>query len=709
MSGNEFAAGEEQGEDLDTAIEAMRELAASGAGQDPEVAAALGQALADRYDLHGDEGDRDAAITWLRRASDAPGHDMLDDLRLAMLLTGRGEERRDGPEIEAGLGHARRCLGAPDDDLAPLVRFVLGLGHLARAQSGPSPADFPLAVGYLRETAALLPEDGAERAEVEARLGVALAMWVLGDPATDRAAALDEAVARLDEARREIPPGDAYLVQVRYWLATAWSLRFMWYAGTEADLEHALAEFDAMLAGSLLGGPLADLCHTFAACLLLFRSAPGEFRRRSLQMDTGQMARVFADPPERPTPEAVRSALAHLDQVSDTDATAGLARLAPWLGSIATMAPGGPGHQDAPLLAGEITQSVAALEEALRPMPDDDPAAGEMLGMLGLLYGVQEITGTGQHRPGQSVESLLAAARLLGDAHPMVPLLRSMLGGAFGPPLSGGSPSGEDAAAAIELLDAILDQVPDEHPARAQTLLRLSALLVGPGAFLDHSVEHLKKLRQRLDAVLVRPSVSPADEAVHHVVLGIAEGIEGLLAPDASLVNSAMDRLKRAAGILPGDGQIQGYARFGLISLLSQRYMQDGELQYLDAAMHYAREMVQAADGTAIPEPFLRTAEYLLAAGPLARKASRLDPDQLDETIARMEALQYRFPDGDSMRSALGSDVNLLQALRSIGFLENDPATARLSIDRIEFAGPRRPTWRCPTPGPPPRMIRSTP
>ncbi len=667
-------------EDLDEAIEAMKEMLAADT-PDPDVAAELGQALADRYTLHGDEGDRDEAITWLRRACDAlvpAGHDPMDDLGLAVLLIERGEERRDAAEIGAGLGYAQRCLDGLDGDLDPFARYVLGIGHFVRAEIGPLPAELPIAVGYLREAAALLPDDDPERADVDARLGVALAMWVHGDPATDGTDALDEAICLLTKARREIPPDDVFLPRMRYWLATAWALRFMWYAGNETDVEEAVSGFEAILAEPAPGAPTADLCHIFIACLLLFRSAPESMRRRSVMFDAGHLGRLFAEPREQISADAARSALAHLDRVSGSATTDGYASLEPWLRGVATMALGGPGRQG----GGEppdsdINPSVAAFETALRLTPEDDPAAGELRGMLGVLYSVQEMRGTAGHAPGRSVESLVAAARQLGDEHPMLPFLQSMLGGAFGTP-PGRRPSREESTAAIELLDTLLDQIPDDHPARAQTLLRLGGLLIGRAFELDRSVPLLKKLRRQLDKAIARPAASQLDEAANHFLLGMAEGIEGLLAPDADLVNAAIDRLKRAADIAPAESQFREGIRAGLICLLGQRYTQDGEFQYLDAAIYYAGEMVQAAGGGEISNPFLHAAEYLLVAGPAVRNPEQLDPDRLNETIARMEALQARIPEGHRLRQTMATELNAFRALRGgLGFIDGDPGAAR--------------------------------
>jgi len=701
-------------EDLNEVIDAMMEMLAAGRpGQDPdpELATALGLSLADRYRLQGADSDREAAITWLGRvcgAAAAPGHAPMAELSLAMLLIERGEERRDEADIGAALGYGMRCQASLGTDLIPLGRYLLGVGHLVRAELSQQPAEFPVAIGYLREAAALLPKGSPERTEVEARLGTALARWVLagaaaGDAAAGDAAALDEAVALLAGTQRCLPPSDAYLGQVRYWLAAAHSLRFMGYAGSPADLAEALAGFEAILADPAVATPVANLCHTFSACLLLFRTAPEQVRRASAMLDTGQLAQFFAQPPERITPDDAKAALAHLDLVSASAGSDELVPIGLWLRGAATAAAlGGDGGQDGGQASAEqLAPAVAGLEAALRRLPEGDPAAGELHGMLGLLYGVQErsaAASTGPGRagadpagssagPGRSVESLVAAAQQLGDGHPMLPLVHSMLGGAFGLPPGDRSPSPEESTAAIELLESILDRIPDDHPARAQALLHLGAILIGRSARLDHAVPHLAKLRRRLDELVAGPAVSQPNLAVNTFLLGMAEGIEGLLAPDADLISAALDRFKRAAELASGEPQIQGYVRIGLISLLCQRYALGGSLEYLDAALYYAQETAQAAQNAESNDPFLLTAEYLLAAGPAMRDPDGLDRDRLEQVISKMEAVQARIPAGHRLRPVIGTDVNLLQVLRGgMGIMDRNAAAGWRAPGRIAEA-----------------------
>lgn len=675
------------GEDLESAIGLLKRAAVHPV-PDPGAAAALGWALADRYTLHADEGDRDVAITWLRRACDMldpAGDDPADDLRLAMLLTERGEERRDSAEIAAAIGYAQRSLAGLDGDLYAVAECVLGVGHLVRADMGPVLTEFPIAIGHLREAAALLPDGHPERANVDARLGVALARWVQGDPAADgtespgeRAA---EAIRLLAKARREIPPEDAYLACVRYSLATASAMRFIWYAGTEADVQMALSEFEAVLGQPTLDVRAADLCHIFIAYLHLVRTAPESMRNRSAMINPGDLGRLLAAPPERPSPDAARSALDHLDRVSGSITMDGsCVSLEPWLRGVANIA---LGAGDLP--GGEINPSVMALEEALRLTPEDDPGAGELRGMLGLLYGVQAMRGESGRAFDRSAESLVAAARKLGDEHPMLPFLHSILGGAFGVPLADRPPSREESAAAIELLETIIDEMPDGHPARAETLTRLGGLLIGQAFGLDRSVPRLKKLRRQLDEAIARPAASQLNDAINHFLLGMAEGIEGLLTPDADLVNTAVERLKRAADIAPSERQIRELTQTGLICLFCQRYSQGGELEYLDAAIFYADEMVRAMEGDEISNPLQLTAQYLLISGPVVRNPERLDRDRLDKMVAQMEALRARIPEAHPLRSSVAAELNVFRVIRG-GLGGSDFGTALRDPERIAEA-----------------------
>jgi tetratricopeptide (TPR) repeat protein len=668
--------GKETEEDLDEAIGVMKEMLAAGE-RDPEAAGALGQALAERYSQHGDEGDRDEAITWLRQACDAlvpAGHDPDDDLQLAMLLIDRGDEHRVLADVEAALAYAER---GQDGDLPSLVAYVRGVGHLVRAELGAMPAEFPVAVGYLREAAAQLPEGSPERADVNARLGVALAMWVHADSAMDGTDAFDEAILLLATARDEIPPGDAYRLQVRYWAATAWAFRFMWSAGSQSDLEEALAEFAVLLREPDIPAAMADLCHIFSACLLIFRVAPESMRRRSFMMDASHLGRLFVRPREHISPAAARSAAAHLDQVSGSALADPGASLVPWLRGVASIALSGSALQEGGNPDAHVNPPVAAFEEALRLMPEEDPAAGELRGLLGVAYALQEGAGASGHVPGRSAESLAQAASQLGDEHPMVPLLQSMLGGAFGFPLGGREPSREESTAAIDLLESVLDEIPDDHPARAETLARLGGILIMRGFSLDRSVPSLKKLRRRLEETIKRPAASPLNDAINHCLLGMVEGVEGLLVPDPALIVTSVDRLKRAAEIAPAEPQARDLIHAGLICLLSQRYMQEGEFQYLDAALYYAGQIAQADQEGELSNPLLFAAQYLLASGPAVRNREGLDQDRVNEMIARLEALQGRLPDGHPMRLGMSAELSALRVMRGgFGLFDGDGRAA---------------------------------
>ena len=671
------------GEDLDTAISLLTS-AATKPNPHPEVAAALGRALADRYALDGDEGDRDGAITWLHQVCDAPvpaENHPVEDLRLAALLVERAEDRRYSAEAAAAVVYAQRSLKELDGDLYPFAQYVLGIAHLVQADLGAASAELALAVGHLREVAALLPDGHPDRPNVDARLGMALAMCAHGDPAADWTDSLDEAIRLLAKARREMQPEDAFLTSVRYRLAAASAIRFISYAGSEADIRVALSEFEAILDQSVLDAPMADTCHIFIAYLLLFRSVPASMRRRSVKVDFSRHCGRFAESPGLPSAEAARSALDHLDCVSGTaTGDAEYTGLVPWLRGCANVALGG-----GELPGGETNPPVAAFKEALRLTPKDDPGAGELRGMLGLLYGMQAVREASGPASGRSVESLLAAVRQLGDEHPMLPLLQGALGGAFGIPLGGRPPAREESTAAIDMLETIIDVIPDDHPARPEVLIRLGGLLIGRAFDLDGSVQRLNKLRRQLDEAIARPAASQLNEAVNHLVLGMAEGVEGLLAPDADLVITAVDRLKRAADIAPSEPRVRELIQTGLIGLLGQRYSQEGEFQYLDAAIYYAGELARARDGDESGDPLLFTAQYLLAVGPALRNPDGLG--RVNELLARMEALQARMPEDHPLRRAVTAELSTLRVMRGgLAITDGDLATALRDRRRIAEA-----------------------
>lgn len=672
-------------EDLDEAISELTERLAAETGTDAIDATALGWALADRYVLRGDEADRDGAITWLRQACDGQGpgasSDPLDELKLAMLMVERGDERGDAAEITAAIEYAQRSLAGLDGGAYAYARYALGLGHFVRAGIAPAPGELAVAIGHLREASALVPDGDPGRPDIKARLGVALTTRVLGEPDTGGADLLDEALGLLTGAWPSIAPDDPFSVRARYWLAIASAIRFIWYAGSEQDASLALSEFEAVLQHPAVDVPTADVCHVFAAGVLLFRSAPESVRRWSAVPDPGHLARLFAESPVRTAPDTARSALDHLDRVSGVPAIGELAALTGWLRGAANLALGRP---DLP--GGDIEASVAAFEEALRLVPDGDPAAGELRVMLGLLYGAAETRHGNQATSGRSADSLVAAARQLGDQHPMLPVLQGMLGGAFGIPLGGRRPSHGESEAAIGLLEAILDEIPNDHPSRAEALIRLGGLLIGRAFDLEGSVARLQKLRRQLNEVIARPAASQANETVNHALLGMAEGVQGLLEPDPRLVRTGVDRIKRAAGTAPAQGPIADLVHLGLITLLCQCYSQGGELEYLDAAMYYA-QAVEAPDGAKIHDDLHFTARYLLAFGTLARHPQSSGRGQFDAAIEQLEALRAHIPEGHPLRLAMAGDVHALRVMHSgLGVVDGDLTAALRNPERIAEA-----------------------
>ena len=325
----------------------------------------------------------------------------------------------------------------------------------------------------------------------------------------------------------------------------------------------------------------------------------------------------------------------------------------------------------------DINPPVADFEEALRLMPEDDPAAGELHGLLGMAYALQEKAGASGHVPGRSAESLVEAARQLGGEHPMLPLVQSMLGGAFGFALGGRQPSREESAAAIDLLESVIEEVPDDHPARADTLVRLGGLLITRGFSLDRPVPSLKKLRRQLEDTIKRPAASALNDAINHCLLGMAEGVEGLLAPDPALIVTSVDRLKRAAEIAPAEPQARDLIHAGLY-LPAQPAVHAGGRLPVPGRRSLLRRPGRAGGsggGTQQSAAVRRT----VFAGRWARRAEPRGtgpgPGERDDRPAGNPA--GPAPDGHPMRLGMSAELSALRVVRGgLGLFDADGRAA---------------------------------
>ncbi len=507
-------------------------------------------------------------------------------------------------------------------------------------------------------------DTGAEN-DLEAAISLlAQAASAPGDPGPDVTAGLGGALAGRFERdgnesdRSEAITDDPLWLQVRYALATALALRFTCYAGSEPDAQAALSGFEEILDQPGPDTAIANFCHLLTACVLIYRAAPEGLRQRSASIDPGQAGRILARGSGRPSPDSARAALEHLDQIADPAAT-GYAHVVASLRGVARMS-----LEDGGLNDGGAEALVEAMEQVLRMTPADDPDAGVLHGMADLLRGAKAAPEAGGHALRPAVDSLVAAVRQLGDEHPMLPVLNSILGGAFGFPLGARQPTAEESGAAITLLESVLDEVPDDHPDRADVLIRLGGLLVSHAFNPDSSMARLQRLRQQLDAAIARPAASQLNEAANHALLGMVEGVEGALAPDGNLLRAGVGRVRRAADLAPPNPAFSRLIQICLMSLCGQLYLQEGELQYLDAAMYYGREMVRMAGEDAADDPLLLNVRAMLAAGPAIRNPEQVDDARLREMAAQMEATRERMPEDHPLRQAVAGDLNLLRVVR---------------------------------------------
>jgi hypothetical protein len=247
----------------------------------------------------------------------------------------------------------------------------------------------------------------------------------------------------------------------------------------------------------------------------------------------------------------------------------------------------------------------------------------------------------------------------------------------------------DERNAAIELLEARFEEMSDGHPDHTEILIQLANLLIFQAFASDRSLPRLDRLRHRLSTAITRPGANEQQNALAHCLLGMADGLKGLFEPNARLLESAIERLQRAADITRSHLRIRGLTRIGLICLLHLRYVQQGEREYLDTAVSYARELAGYSSKDTVVQFMLIFAEYLLILAPVGRNPDQVDEELLDRTITALEALLTRVTDSqDELRiSMLGSLQSLRVARASFGGVVRDSHELTEASDRsVELA-----------------------
>ncbi|MGH3374685.1 MAG: CHAT domain-containing protein [Actinoallomurus sp.] len=663
------------------------------------VLAQLGLLLSRRYKLGGDPADGAAAIEALLIAEETPCPPDVEPawirLELTELLASRGERNADLGDIETAIEYGRRALaeltsgtGPASIDLSDLQHGAalcnLGIAHFLRARFGVPGAreDLREAIGNLDRAAGLVPDSHPGRGEITARLGVALAMAAWHDTtATDaedeqERSALDERVNRalttLDDGWRTMPADDRLRPLVRFWRALTRGIRFVSLGGGADDCETALTELAAVLGLPGRDEATADICHLYLAILSLSRAAPAEFRRGG---DTPTLATAgrLRDSRGTPLPEDALAALDHLDQISDQSGDGPV----PSLRVLATIAAAMRVTDD------QLARALAAAEEAI----ERNPGEHDLHGMPGVLKGIQAARRGNQD---EVVGAVTGSLEELDDDDPMRPALQGMLGEltdlTSGTSDIGGSASLEDLEATVDRLECALRELPDDHPARAPLRTQLTAALLRCEVS-EPSATRMKRARELLDEAIARPGPDPAGDATSHCLLAIADGIQSIAnGADAERVDDSITRLKRAADLLPSGHRLRADIATLLVHHLGLRHLQGGELEFLDAADHYARMVAEELDADDSPAEELRVmTQYQRVLLQALRDKSRLESGRLDDTLAELNRLARRIPEGHWLRQMMETGVNIVAGTRALAGPDG-PDHAGIVADPARFA-----------------------
>ena len=661
----------------------------------------LGALLSRRYRLEGHREDGEAAIETLLAAEETPCPPDVEPawirLELAELLTSRGEQNVDLGDVEAAIAYGRRGLAElTTTDLSDLdhgrALYNLGIAHFLRARIRGVREDLPQAIGHLNRAIALFPRSHPGHAEITARLGVALAMaaWhdVTGTDAEDARETgaiherVDRALAMLDDGWRNIPTDDLLRSSVRFWRALILGVRFLSLGGATGDCETALTEFAAVLDLPGCDEATADICHLYVAILLLSRAVPAEFRRGT-DTPTLDVTGRWRDLRVTPPPEDALAALDHLDQISDQSCDGPV----PWWRVSATIAAAMRVTDD------QLARAIAAAEEAI----ERNPGEHDLSGISGVLKGI-EAARRGDHD--EVVGAVTGWMEGLDHDNPMRPALQDMFDEIADTPGIGGSASLEHVEATVAWLENALRILPDDHPACAPVRTQLASALLHCDAS-GSSATRAQRARELLNETISRPGADEADVATAHCLLAVADGIQCITrGDDVERVNDSITRLKRAAELLPPGHRLRPNVATLLANHLGLRYLQGGELEFLDAADHYARMMTEELDAGDSPAEELRVmTQFQRVLLQVFKDKSHLESGRLDEALAELNGLAGRIPEGHWLRQTMDAGMNVVAGVRALagpdgldyaGILA-DPARFATALDPIATTTPSAP------------------
>ncbi|MFB9928082.1 CHAT domain-containing protein [Amycolatopsis halotolerans] len=577
--------------------------------------------------------------------------------------------------IDAG----EKLVGAlpPDHPDRIFPSYLVGIAYLDRfdsAENGGAAADRERAITLLREVRARIPRQEPESALPALWLGLALSHRILRDP-EGPAPELSESIDALTDGLGQ--PDEAGPDAVRlanYRLGLLHAMRFLVAGGEPGDHGEAVRRLTSAVEDPVTDPPVADAIRVMLAQLELGRARPPELRT-GLDGITGDVVeRVRENRLGLADPDAVRSALRHLDAVSG--AGAGQEPLANISGVLRTFTKLAGNPDPAALSPEELRTVTAVLDEAQR---DTEPGSAEAGTIAAFRAAVEaqrlRLPGqTGDH--GHLVEEVLGALAALGD-HPLRSLVRDLLGEVASPP---GESARSGLSVGIEQLERALAEL-DGHPARVRTLSRLTVTALVRAAD-EKSAASLERIHELLRGSMNRPGATETENGILPLLLSWTEAFQGMLRGDAGQLGAAMTLVKEASRKLPEDHELQSLLGPLLGALLTQRYAITDNLEDLEEAGRLPRMPRREDAGPAT------TGKPIDAAHAMARVASLIPvlvrtagaPSDRwdDEVIAELEAALAEIPEDQLRLSGFDRMRSLMSLAReAFGQPGAGPATAR--------------------------------
>lgn len=655
--------------DLDAAISHASQLLARGS-DDSRSQAQFIAAVAHYYRFLASENptDLDIAISLASALAvldgkDGPSGDALALLgdalatRYRLVPPGAPTELPDLCEAIRVLAVLQQLLA--DDDPAK-VSCVEELGtlqydrHLLRADGDH--ADLSAAIGCFRWLRFAVPTDDTLLAESTTRLGMALAERALqhGNAVAD----VNEAIVTLAAAGRLLAADDARHPLAALYLGVLLGVRFMMHDGGQVDRAVAISTLRDVLAHAELDQEQAGLARIWLSQLLLLHFLPGSAGRGP-------------SPADFDWTNAVRSA----DRLATDEARAAAEEAIAQLGQLSEMPGGSPDFDvavsfllgTALLMRGagglpdhDLERIIRCFEKAARRIPPGAAGQPEITAIRAWMLGERA------NKPGHEtdIESAAAAlgqaAGLLNRDHPLRSVILHYRGKMLGR-LGTRHMSAADLTAAIEVLTEALGQMPHEHPLRTQTAALLGAAFMTMTQY-DVAALPIDRVVQLLSEATARPASDPAQQAAFLCCYGQALHLQAIRNRGGDFEN-AMNQVKHAVGLLPPDHASATYLMFALGCMLADQYSYVGNLESLDAAVHYlnkADRAVEAAGGPSYnPERTDRCSVRAVRGHvQMYRAMGREDAALFDEAIADLQSALDSFPAEHPLRARVASDLS---------------------------------------------------